>query len=366
MSALPFTGERFVPGVAGEIWYEHWHRYHFAVPLVAGKVVLDVACGAGYGSALLARQARSVHGVDISAQALAHATATYAGAAGNLQFVAADCGSLPFGDGSFDVVVSFETIEHIAGQERFLDEIARVLRPAGVLVLSSPNRPEYSGVHGTANPFHVRELDRDELAALLAPRFPHAAWLGQHVSFFSVLAPEARPADGEILEVQERAPLAARTGRARPLYYVVLAGRDAATIAALPHRLSVLADADDWVKRDYGKVTRQLHAAHERGNALEREVASLQVHHDEAVRQRDRLRADHDEAVRQRDRLRADHDEAVRQRDAAVAALEASKSSREAGRPGPGADGPSTLHAHGRRAGKWRASLWRLLALRRR
>ena len=68
--ALPFTGERFIPGVPGEIWYEHWHRYHFAAPMVAGRKVLDIACGAGYGSALLARTATRVVGADISQAAM--------------------------------------------------------------------------------------------------------------------------------------------------------------------------------------------------------------------------------------------------------------------------------------------------------
>jgi len=72
---LEFTGERFIPGVPGEIWYEHWHRYHFAAPIVAGRNVLDIACGAGYGSALLARSAARVTGADISPAALDHARA---------------------------------------------------------------------------------------------------------------------------------------------------------------------------------------------------------------------------------------------------------------------------------------------------
>ena len=74
---LPFTGERFVPGTAGEIWYEHWHRYQFAGAFAAGRRVLDAACGEGYGSALLARSAASVVGVDIAADAVAHARARY-------------------------------------------------------------------------------------------------------------------------------------------------------------------------------------------------------------------------------------------------------------------------------------------------
>src|SRR5581483_11909615 len=181
-AGLEFTGERFVPGTPGEIWYEHWHRYHFALPLVQGSRVLDVACGSGYGSALLARAAAEVTGVDVAADAIAHARAKYAHAA-NLQFREGDCVALPFADGSFDVVVSFETIEHIAAQERFLAELRRVLAPGGLLVLSCPNRPAYSEARGITNPFHVRELDRAELRDMLAPHFPACAWYGQHVSF---------------------------------------------------------------------------------------------------------------------------------------------------------------------------------------
>src|SRR4029079_13791541 len=175
---LEFTGERFIPGTAGEIWHEHWHRYHFAAPLVAGLDVLDVACGEGYGSALLAARARSVIGADIAQGAIDHARSRYA-AIPNLEFRQADCAVLPFPDASFDAVVSFETIEHIATQAPFLDEIRRVLRPDGFLILSCPNKTEYSDRRGVTNEFHVRELYRAELAALLAPRFAEVLWYGQ-------------------------------------------------------------------------------------------------------------------------------------------------------------------------------------------
>ena len=87
---LPFTGERFIPGTPGEIWIEHWHRYHFASRWAAGQRVLDVACGEGYGCALLARTAREVTGVDVSAAAVAHARAQYRDLA-NARFVEASC-----------------------------------------------------------------------------------------------------------------------------------------------------------------------------------------------------------------------------------------------------------------------------------
>ena len=129
-SPLTFTGERFVPGdpnAKGEMWYEHWHRYHYVLPLVTGKSVLDVACGEGYGSALLSRHAAEVRGVDISAEAIAHGRNAYADR-GNLQLIEASCTQLPFEAASFDVAVSFETLEHIHEQAAFLDEIRRVLK----------------------------------------------------------------------------------------------------------------------------------------------------------------------------------------------------------------------------------------------
>src|SRR4051812_38806208 len=119
MSELPFTGERFVPGTRGEIWIEHWHRYHFASRWVKGKRVLDLACGEGYGSALLARHAQSVTGVDVSPQAIEHARRVY-GKLGNADFTVGSATSIPAAGASFDVAVSFETLEHIHEQEQFL------------------------------------------------------------------------------------------------------------------------------------------------------------------------------------------------------------------------------------------------------
>ena len=285
-----FTGERFVPGASGEIWYEHWHRYHFAAPLVAGRKVLDIACGAGYGSALLAQTAAHVTGGDIADAALEHARRRYA-ALGNLEFRHADCAALPFPDVCFDAVVSFETIEHIAAQDAFLDEVRRVLHPGGLVILSCPNKVEYSDKRGANNEFHVRELYRDELAALVARRFPHAAWYGQRPSFYSVVWPERGTAQGAIFEVSEATADTPSPGHARPLYFIVVASGAAETVARISPVVSVLADRDEWIYGDYGQVTRNLDAAHRRGNALEEKLSALQVEYAEAIRQRDALQA---------------------------------------------------------------------------
>ena len=272
MTDLPFTGERFIPGTKGEIWVEHWHRYHFAARWCRGKRVLDVACGEGYGSALLARSAAHVTGVDISPEAVAHAKKSYAQLA-NTDFVCAPCTALPLPDASVDVAVTFETIEHIAEQAGFLQELARVLKPDGVLVLSCPNKLEYSDKRGFANEFHVKELYRDELAALVGARFAHLAWYGQRPSFFSVIAPEgARASTGQLIETAEASITESVATLSHPLYFLLVAARTAAPVEALPPALSVFADRDDWVHRDYEKVMRDLNLHAARGKALHSEV----------------------------------------------------------------------------------------------
>src|SRR5262250_602724 len=108
MPELEFTGERYIPGGGeGEIAYEHWHRYAFARRFVAGRRVLDAACGEGYGTALLATIASSAVGVDVDLATIEHARATY-GESARLGFLAASCTGLPLPSESVDVVVSFE------------------------------------------------------------------------------------------------------------------------------------------------------------------------------------------------------------------------------------------------------------------
>jgi len=270
---LPFTGERFVPGAKGEIWIEHWHRYHFASRCVGAKRVLDAACGEGYGTALLARTAAQVTGVDLSAEAIAHAQQAYA-AQRNARFVCAPCTKLPLADASIDVAVSFETIEHIAEQGPFLDEIARVLAPGGVAILSCPNKAEYSDKRGFANAFHVKELYRDELAALVGARFPAIAWYGQKPTFFSVIAPEEPAARAQLVEVAEEDPATAASRLSEPLYFILVAGRERAAIDAVAPALSVLSDRGDWVHRDYEKVMKWMEESIAYSEKLEKEVAA--------------------------------------------------------------------------------------------
>ena len=186
---MHFTGERYTPGVQGEIEHEHLHRYLFALQICTGKDVLDVASGEGYGSALLAQVARTVVGVDLDAQSVQFANQTYSRQ--NLSYKSGSATQIPIADASMDVVVSFETIEHLAEHEAFLREIKRVLKPGGLLVMSSPDRDVYSNGGPTRNPFHMKELDKAEFHTLLQTYFSHAEFGCQKAAAGSLLLPDA-------------------------------------------------------------------------------------------------------------------------------------------------------------------------------
>ena len=114
-----FTGERFIPGHAeDEISLEHHHRYLITQAICEGKTVLDIACGDGYGSSILAKVAADVHGVDIDEASIESAELRYP----TVNFRVGDAAKLPFSDGQFDVAVSFETLEHVPDPQAMLDE----------------------------------------------------------------------------------------------------------------------------------------------------------------------------------------------------------------------------------------------------
>ena len=253
---LTFTGERFLPECAGEMIYEHWHRYLIVRNYVAGKRVLDVASGEGYGSHLLSKAAASVVGADISADAVAHANSRYANE--NLRYVAADCTQIPELDASFDVIVSFETIEHMTKHEAFLREVDRLLAPAGIFIISSPNRPEYSDKTGYKNEFHVKELDRAELKTLLDPHFPAQAWFAQRAAFHSMVWPLETAATSAAALTAE-----GDTAYPEPLYFLVFCARNQTLLAGIKQELSLVTDREQSVYAEWSRTYREnamLHA----------------------------------------------------------------------------------------------------------
>jgi ubiquinone/menaquinone biosynthesis C-methylase UbiE len=166
---LEWTGERYVPGVGGDIELEHLHRYMIARELAKDKVVLDIACGEGYGSNLLAMVASHVVGVDIVEDVIAGARNKYR--QDNLTFKVGSCTDIPLENSSVDLVVCFETIEHHDKHREMLAEIKRVLLPNGILIISSPDKYEYSDKPNYSNPFHVKELYRNEFEDLVTEYF---------------------------------------------------------------------------------------------------------------------------------------------------------------------------------------------------
>lgn len=172
----PNIPERFVPGTmrAGLAEAEHMGRYWWASQFAKGRRILDAGCGTGYGSNILAAAgATEVTGVDISAPVI---EAAQPEAAGGARFEVGDIGALALDDASVDLVVCFETIEHVDDPEGALDELARVLAPDGLLIVSSPNRDAYP----PGNPHHRREFTPDELGAELGRRFDQVTLIRQH------------------------------------------------------------------------------------------------------------------------------------------------------------------------------------------
>lgn len=163
---LPLTGERTVPGLAVENYWFRRHEvaYLRCAALCAGQDVLEAGCGEGYGADLLASVARRVVAVDYDAPTVEHVRNRYP----RVEVMAANLAALPMADGCVDVVVNFQVIEHLWDQPQFITECLRVLRPGGLLLMSTPNRITFTpGSDVPVNPFHTRELNAAELRELL-------------------------------------------------------------------------------------------------------------------------------------------------------------------------------------------------------
>ncbi|MGV8873493.1 MAG: class I SAM-dependent methyltransferase [Rhodococcus sp. (in: high G+C Gram-positive bacteria)] len=163
---LPLTGERTVPGIAEENYWFRRHEvvYRALVERCRDRIVLEAGSGEGYGANMIADVAADVIGLDYDASAAAHVRSRYP----RVTMLRGNLDRLPFADGSIDIVVNFQVIEHLWDQGAFLAEVHRVLTPGGTLMISTPNRITFSPGRDTPlNPFHTRELDAAELTELL-------------------------------------------------------------------------------------------------------------------------------------------------------------------------------------------------------
>jgi 2-polyprenyl-3-methyl-5-hydroxy-6-metoxy-1,4-benzoquinol methylase len=170
------TDERMVPENSGSpTFWEHVYRYAFASRFVKGKRVLDIACGEGYGAAALQKAgAAHVTGVDVSESICLHAQSKY-----GLDARPGSAEQIPLADGSVDVIVSFETIEHVPDTSRFLDECVRILVPGGRLIISTPNKGIYRYRQEAQNPYHCSEMTAEEFASALSSRLRNARFYTQ-------------------------------------------------------------------------------------------------------------------------------------------------------------------------------------------
>jgi len=176
---VEFTGERVVPGqVSDDLWSEHVARYAFARQYAAGKQVLDAGCGTGYGSSVLAGVAATVIGFDIAPDAVEYARSHFTAP----RFLQAACSAMPFAARSVEVVVAFEVIEHLQNYRAFLEESARVLKPEGLLIVSSPNRLYYAETRAETgpNPYHEHEFEAEEFVGELENHFTNVRLLLQN------------------------------------------------------------------------------------------------------------------------------------------------------------------------------------------
>jgi ubiquinone/menaquinone biosynthesis C-methylase UbiE len=140
-------------------------------------VVLDIACGEGYGTNLLSKVATKVSGVDIDANTIVEASLK--NKSENIEFKEGNTSNIPFENSLFDVVVSFETIEHHNQHHEMLKEIKRVLKPGGLLIISTPDKHVYTDLKGTINKFHIKELYKKEFVELMSTYFTNATIFNQ-------------------------------------------------------------------------------------------------------------------------------------------------------------------------------------------
>ncbi len=181
---MEFSGERVVPtskesGPGTALYEEHIKRYLFAKEFIAGKRVLDAACGTGYGTDLLGQHAKEAVGVDLAPEAVTYAREHYQNPA--LQFLVGDVEHLNFPEGSFDVTVSYETLEHVPHPEAFIQELRRLLKPGGLIIISTPNKPAFKERKlFPYNPFHIKEYTWEEFHEVINKHFTQSEFYGQN------------------------------------------------------------------------------------------------------------------------------------------------------------------------------------------
>jgi SAM-dependent methyltransferase len=177
---MKLNGERFVEhlNMSWDLFLQHMGRYLFAKSFVSGKTVLDAACGSGYGSKILSENAKKVIGIDKCRETISYCNSRYKDK--NLFYSQMDCKCLAFPASSFDIVISFETFEHLQDPLIFSQELKRVLKDNGIILISTPNKENFSiYTKGKKNPFHFKEFTESEFVEIINNDFKLESVLGQ-------------------------------------------------------------------------------------------------------------------------------------------------------------------------------------------
>src|SRR4029077_6816854 len=300
------------------IGYEHIHRYAYATQFVQNKRVLDLACGEGYGSYLLAKTAKSVVGIDIDNNSIKHARNKYIKQ--NLEFRVGSITEIPIdGERRFDVAVCFEALEHIEDHQKLLSEVKRLLTPEGVFIVSTPNKTVYSDEPQFNNPFHVHELYFDEFRELLEKYFKNVKFLGQHIYCNSNIWPVFAGEDTKVIEyVVDKNPeefVFAGNDKKIPRYFIAIASDAARDIE---DRSSALVDVSNALLNQKDSQIGQLSAQKESQIAAHvREQERLAAEISQLSAQKESQIAAH---VREQERLAAEIRQLSAQKESQIAA----------------------------------------------
>ncbi len=204
-----FTGERIIPDqVDDDLYNEHISRYLFAKRYLKGKVVLDAGCGVGYGAYEARKAAKKIYGIDISKESIEYAKRKYSST--NICFEVGDVKKLRFKDNFFDVILSFEVIEHLSRQDIYLEEMRRVLKKKGLFFVSTPNKIYYSKEGRPKNPFHTKEFNLKEFSGILSKQFKYVSIYNQNHNAVISISPQKQgtsTADIEICDASKISPI---------------------------------------------------------------------------------------------------------------------------------------------------------------
>lgn len=235
MSKLEDTGERLIPeGNERTLTYgEHIARYNSVKKLVEGKIVVDVASGTGYGTKIMSFHASKVIGIDNSKSAIEYSKRHHFSE--KIEYLVGDALKLPLDSSSVDVVVSFETIEHLPDQKKFIKEVKRILKPDGIFIVSTPNEDEFM----EGNEFHLHEFTLKELKKLISNNFKHNQFFYQSSWFSTGLLGESKFTKSFAENIYTTKTFSDTKGKA--LFFICVAGN-----SEIPNLDENIVVADTW------------------------------------------------------------------------------------------------------------------------